>query len=94
MSLKLFINTTIAKKAVVSLIDKGDKVIAQEKAEDPLVALDKLLKKTKTKLENIDEIASHPGPGSFTGLRVGAAVAQTLNFALGKKTKPPDLKYE
>jgi len=91
--MKLFINTTVAKKAVVSLIGNDDKVIAQEEAEEPLLAVDTLLNKTKTNLEDIEEISSHPGPGSFTGLRIGAAVAQTLNFALGKKVKPVNIKY-
>ena len=91
--MRLFINTTVAKKAVVSLIAKDGGVIAQEEAEEPLLAVDRLLKKTKTNLEDIEEIFSHPGPGSFTGLRVGAAVAQTLNFALGKKVKPVNIKY-
>jgi len=91
--MRLFINTTVAKKAVVSLIAKDGEVIAQEEAEEPLLAVDKLLNKTKTNLEDIEEISSHPGPGSFTGLRVGAAVAQTLNFALGKKVKPVNIKY-
>ncbi len=92
--MKLFINTVVAKKAVCSLIDKNGKTIAKEETEEPLVAVDRLLKKTNTRLEDLDEISSHPGPGSFTGLRVGASVAQALNFALGKKTKPVDIKYE
>ncbi|OGY25346.1 MAG: hypothetical protein A2Z24_00730 [Candidatus Woykebacteria bacterium RBG_16_44_10] len=94
MGLKLFIDCTISKKATVSLIESKGKIIAKEEADEPLIAVDRLLKKTKTKLEDIDEISSHPGPGSFTGLRVGAAVAQALNFALGRKVKPPKLKYE
>jgi len=93
MGLKLFLNTTISKKAIVSLLDKNGQLIDQEEADDPLVAIDKLLKKTGTPLEKIEEIDSHPGPGSFTGIRVGAAVAQALNFALGKKVKIPKLKY-
>ena len=92
--MRLFINTTVAKKAVVSLIDKDGGVIAQEEAEEPLIAVDKLLRKTKRNLEDIEEISSHPGPGSFTGLRIGSTVAQTLNFALGKKTKPPKIRYQ
>ncbi|HEX7456761.1 MAG TPA: hypothetical protein VF303_04885 [Candidatus Nanoarchaeia archaeon] len=92
--MKLFIDCTVSKKALVSLLDEKGKVIAQEEAEEPLAAIDRLLKKTKTNLEDLDEISSHPGPGSFTGLRVGAAVAQALNFALGRKVKTPKLKYD
>jgi tRNA threonylcarbamoyladenosine biosynthesis protein TsaB len=90
--MKLFIDCTISKKATVSILE-GKKIVAKEEADEPLIAIDRLLKKTKTKLEDIDEIASHPGPGSFTGVRVGSAVAQALNFALGRSVKPPKLKY-
>ncbi len=91
--MKLFLNTSVAKKAVASLIDEGEKVVDQETASEPLVAIEVLLKRTKTKLEDLDEISSHPGPGSFTGLRIGSAVVQTLNFVLGKKTGKQKIKY-
>ena len=92
--MKLFINTTIPKEAIVSLIDQNEKLIDQEKSTQPLVAVAKLLKKAGIKLEDIEEIQSHPGPGSFTGLRIGAAVASGLNFALGKKIEPAKIRYE
>jgi len=92
--MNLFIDCTISKKAIVSLIDKSGKVVATEEADEPLIAVDRLLKKTKMSLADLDEISSHAGPGSFTGLRVGSAVAQALNFALGRKVKPVELKYE
>jgi tRNA A37 threonylcarbamoyladenosine modification protein TsaB len=91
--MKLFIDCTISKKATISLFDERGKLIAKEEADEPLLAIDRLLKKAKVKLEDIDEITSHPGPGSFTGLRVGSAVAAALNFALGRKVKPPKIRY-
>lgn len=92
--MKLFLNTSVAKKAVASLIDEKGKVVDQETAREPLVAIETLLKKNKTKLTDLDEIAAHPGPGSFTGLRIGSAIVQTLNFVLGKKPKPPKIHYD
>jgi len=49
----------------------------------PLV--DDVLKKTETDLKTIDYIACSEGPGSFTGLRIGAATAKGLALGLGKK---------
>jgi len=92
--MKLFLNTAVAKKAVASLIDKKNKVVDQETAREPLVAIEALLKRNKTRLADLDEISSHPGPGSFTGLRIGSAVVQTLNFVLGKKRIKPEIRYD
>ena len=36
---------------------------------------------------DIDEIDVRQGPGSYTGLKVGASVANALSFALCKKIK-------
>lgn len=44
------------------------------------VALEEGLKKTKLSIQQIDHIALDPGPGSFTGIRVGFNLAKTLSF--------------
>ncbi|MBI5779729.1 MAG: tRNA (adenosine(37)-N6)-threonylcarbamoyltransferase complex dimerization subunit type 1 TsaB [Planctomycetes bacterium] len=48
-------------------------------------ALDKLLKRAHWRKDKIDLVAVDIGPGSYTGLRVGLAIAKTMAYAL--KTK-------
>jgi len=91
--MKLFINTVQPKKAIVSLIDKG-KIVLQKEADSPLPAIEKLLKERKLKLQDLKEIESHPGPGSFTGLKISATTVNTLNFALRRKKKLINPNYE
>lgn len=57
-----------------------------------LPLIDKILKDNKKSLKEITAIQVNPGPGSFTGTRVGVAIANALAFALkipinGKKGK-------
>lgn len=47
--------------------------------------IDKLLKKAKLKIKEIDCFAISVGPGSFTGLRIGVTVVKGLAYALKKK---------
>ena len=44
--------------------------------------VDKILKKSKTSLNEIDAIAISSGPGSFTSLRVGMSYAKGLSLTL------------
>lgn len=47
--------------------------------------IDRLLKKSNTKIKNIDCFAVSVGPGSFTGLRIGVTVVKGLAYSLKKK---------
>ena len=49
-----------------------------------LPMLDEIVKMLGLDLETIDAIAAAGGPGSFTGLRIGAATAKGLGLALDK----------
>lgn len=49
-----------------------------------LPMLDEIVKMTEFDLSTIDAIAVSGGPGSFTGLRIGAATAKGLGLALDK----------
>lgn len=56
--------------------------VGKQKAQIALLLIDTLLKKHGVALPDIEEIEVNTGPGSFTGLRVGIAVANTLGFIL------------
>jgi tRNA threonylcarbamoyladenosine biosynthesis protein TsaB len=53
-----------------------------------LPMLDEVVQRTAFSLEDIDAIAVAMGPGSFTGLRIGAATAKGLGLALDKPIIP------
>lgn len=83
----LFIDTSSNKKISVVLkinntLDKIEQEITLQKAQVVLLLIDQLLKKHKLQLKDIDAIEVNTGPGSFTGLRVGIAIANALGFTL------------
>ena len=49
-----------------------------------LPMLDEIVRMTETDLSSVDAIAVAKGPGSFTGLRIGASTVKGLGFALDK----------
>lgn len=60
------------------------KKIGRGHAEIFFQELERLLKKMRWKLEDLDGIAVSIGPGSFTGVRVGLSTARALGQSLGK----------
>jgi len=79
----LFLDTTDRYKKIIRLMD-GKKVIDELIVEDDVVSgIKKLLGTRNLSLDTIDRVTINEGPGSFTGLKVGAAIANALNYALG-----------
>ena len=85
---KLFIDTSNRELIKVSL-NINDKIFKKEKSSTthtsqlllPLIV--ELINENNLKLDEINEIEVIEGPGSFTGLRVGVAIANALSFTLG-----------
>src|SRR4051794_1146665 len=86
---KLIIDTTDRKETVVKLRfgRKTDEIrkTSLPKSQNTLIIIEKLLKKNHLKTTDVDEVLVNTGPGSFTGTRVGVAIANALGFGLGIK---------
>ena len=84
----LKIDTSDNKKIVIQVVDNGKidneiKVSSKIlKSESTLSTIDKVLKKGNLKINDIKGVEVNIIAGSYTGIRVGAAIANTLGFLL------------
>lgn len=81
----LIIKTIKRDKIELGLFDKNLHLFeftTENQSDDILPAIKGILKKFKTSLKKIRAILVHKGPGSYTGVRVGMAVANTLAWSL------------
>lgn len=83
----LFIDTSASQEITVALKinDKNIRLtspVDKLKAQKVLPLIDNLLTSCQVELTDLTHIEVNPGPGSFTGLRVGIAVANTLSYTL------------
>lgn len=98
--MKLYIDTSSSEKVVVGLDSDRFESKAKQKASQRLLPfIEEVLKKRNKTVKDITEIEVNTGPGSFTGLRVGVAVANTLGWVLGvpvndKLTGETEIRYK
>lgn len=88
MAISLFIDTSAINTAHVALEIDGkrhEKTSESKilKSQTLLPLIEELLGEHEMKLADITAISLALGPGSFTGLRVGASVANALGYLLG-----------
>ncbi len=81
--MKLYIDTSDREKIIVGLDEK--RIVAKAKKEKSqllLKLIQKIIKDSGKKFSDISEVEVVRGPGSFTGLRVGITVANTIAWVL------------
>jgi tRNA A37 threonylcarbamoyladenosine modification protein TsaB len=84
--MRIYIDSTDNTKAIIRIDDKEfTRNVESPRDQDVLGFLIHCLEEQNIKPEDIDELEVNPGPGSFTGTRVGVAIANILSYALDIK---------
>jgi tRNA threonylcarbamoyladenosine biosynthesis protein TsaB len=86
--MKLYIDSSKIEEVIVKLISEDFEEIVLTKTKTVkgsqviLPTIQNVLAKKKKSLKDITEIELYEGEGSYTGLRVGASIANSLSYAL------------
>jgi tRNA threonylcarbamoyladenosine biosynthesis protein TsaB len=97
--MKLSIDTTLTDVIKIKIDDQTFEAPSrQDKSQKLLSFIDETLTSIGKTPKDLTEIEVNTGPGSFTGIRVGVAVANAMAYVLkipvnGKNTET-DIKYE
>jgi len=84
MSTKILNIDTTSTKCSIAISQDGQVLITKQGSDRQAAIIISFIKDVGLKLNEIACIALSSGPGSYTGLRIGAATAKGLCFALNK----------
>lgn len=83
MNYSLFLDTLNKDVRYIKLLKDSVVLDVLETSEDEVKGIDDILKRNKLDIDNISKIDIKRGPGSFTGLKVGASIANAFNYVKG-----------
>lgn len=83
---KIYIDTTERYLRKIHLLSRAGKIVDKIEGDIDISAeLRNLVTRNNINLRDIYEFSSNPGPGSFTGIKIGITVANVLSWALNDK---------
>lgn len=84
--MKVYIDSTDNTKTIIRINDREyTRNVSTPREQDVFGFLLQCLEKENIRQEDIDELEVNPGPGSFTGTRVGVSIGNALAFGLDIK---------
>ena len=86
---KIYLDSAQRYEKSVRLVQENgsQKVLGERSGDiDLVVSIKELLEEHSLKVSDIDDVVSNLGPGSFTGLKMSATIANVINWVNGKKT--------
>lgn len=93
--ISMFIDTTNFRLTVGIINEETNKILSifNEKIEKDLserifLIIDKCIKNSNVKVDDIKKIYSVVGPGSFTGIRIGVSISKTFAWTKNLKVIP------
>lgn len=95
----LYIDTTDSLKTIIQINDiQFVQKYSSPREQNILLFIDRVLKENNASVKDIAFMEVNPGPGSFTGTRVGVTIANTLalslNIPINGKKPPINVNYE
>jgi tRNA threonylcarbamoyladenosine biosynthesis protein TsaB len=92
--IRLYIDTSRSDIILIEINERSSTTEARSEKSQKLLPfiLEKLAEYGVT-IYDVTEIEVVTGPGSFTGIRVGVAVANALGWSLGIRVNTRDIEY-